>query len=69
MPKLKTHKGLAKRIKITGTGKVKTAKRGRRHRNSHMSGDTMRSLNQKRVAPKAELKKLQKMLHMRLNAG
>ena len=69
MPKLKTHKGLAKRIRITGTGKVKTSKRGRRHRNSHLSGDAMRSLNKKRVAPKGEIKALQKMLHRRLNAG
>ncbi len=26
MPKLKTHRGFAKRIKVTGTGKLKRAK-------------------------------------------
>ena len=26
MPKMKTHRGLAKRVKITGTGKVKRGK-------------------------------------------
>ena len=69
MPKLKGHKGLMKRVKITANGKVKTGKRGRRHRNSHLSGDAMRSLNQKRVAPKGEIKQLEKMLHCRLRPG
>ncbi len=31
MPKLKTHRGAAKRFKKTGTGKFKDMKRGRRH--------------------------------------
>lgn len=31
MPKMKTHKGAAKRFKITGSGKVKTKKCGLRH--------------------------------------
>ena len=31
MPKQKTHKGLKKRIKITGTGKVKRPKCGSSH--------------------------------------
>lgn len=31
MPKLKTHKGSAKRFKVTATGKVVAAKANRRH--------------------------------------
>lgn len=31
MPKLKTNKGVAKRFKLTGTGKVKRRKAGMRH--------------------------------------
>jgi large subunit ribosomal protein L35 len=31
MPKMKTHRGAAKRFKKTGTGKVKRAHSGRRH--------------------------------------
>ena len=31
MPKLKTHKGAAKRFKKTGTGKIKRHKTGLRH--------------------------------------
>jgi large subunit ribosomal protein L35 len=31
MPKLKTHKGLAKRVKVTGTGKLKSRRAGASH--------------------------------------
>ena len=31
MPKMKTHRGAAKRFKITGTGKVMAAGAGKRH--------------------------------------
>jgi large subunit ribosomal protein L35 len=31
MPKLKTHKGAKKRFKVTPTGKILFAKKGRRH--------------------------------------
>lgn len=67
MPKLKGHKGLAKRIKITAGNKVKFTKRGRRHRNSHMSGDTIRGLNRPNVMSRAAARSLEKMLHIRLH--
>ena len=49
MPKLKTHKGAAKRFKKTGTGKVKRQKAFLRHiltskekkRKSHLGGSTL----------------------------
>ena len=44
MPKQKTNKSLTKRLKITGTGKVKRRKCGLRHLNAHMSGDHKRTL-------------------------
>ena len=31
MPKIKTNKGAAKRFRVTGTGKIKRMKAGRRH--------------------------------------
>ncbi|MEM9416552.1 MAG: 50S ribosomal protein L35 [Planctomycetota bacterium] len=67
MPKLKTHKGIAKRIKVTANGKLKAGKRGRRHRNSHMSGDTMRSLNQKQLIHKHKLRQLERIMGTRLH--
>lgn len=65
MPKLKGHKGLAKRVRITANGKVKFTKKGRRHRNSHMSGDTMRGLNSPNVLSRSAARSLEKKLHIR----
>lgn len=31
MPKMKTNRGAAKRFKVLGSGKIKRAKKGRRH--------------------------------------
>ena len=31
MPKMKTHKGTSKRVRITGSGKLRRQKAGRRH--------------------------------------
>jgi large subunit ribosomal protein L35 len=44
MPKQKTNKSIAKRFKVTGTGKIKRSKCGLRHLNSHMSGTQKRQL-------------------------
>jgi large subunit ribosomal protein L35 len=42
--KQKTHKGLAKRLKLTKSGKVKRQRAGRGHLMSHKSGDRVRKL-------------------------
>ena len=47
MPKQKTHKGLAKRIKITGTGKVLRSKAGSGHLMSGKSSKVRRHLRKK----------------------
>lgn len=44
MPKMKRHKGLAKRVKVTGSGKVKYKKSNMGHLMSGKSGDRKRSL-------------------------
>lgn len=44
MPKQKTHKGLAKRVKITGTGKVVRKRAFAGHLMSSKSGNRCRSL-------------------------
>lgn len=69
MPKLKGHKGLAKRVKVTANGKVKFTKRGRRHRNSHMSGDTIRGLNRPNVLSRTAARTLEKKLHTRVKGA
>ena len=54
MPKLKGHKGLAKRVKITGTGKVKFTKKG---------------LNRPGVLSRSAARSLEKKLHVRLKGA
>jgi large subunit ribosomal protein L35 len=44
MPKLKTHKGLKKRFKVSATGKVSHKRAGSSHLNSHKSGKRIRRL-------------------------
>jgi len=42
--KNKTNKSVAKRVKVTGTGKLKHAKVGKRHLNAHMAAKRKRQL-------------------------
>ncbi|MBA4187389.1 MAG: 50S ribosomal protein L35 [Planctomycetaceae bacterium] len=42
--KNKTNKSVKKRIKVTGTGKLKYSKVGRRHLNAHMTTKRKRQL-------------------------
>jgi large subunit ribosomal protein L35 len=49
MPKQKTHKGLAKRFKVTAQGKIKFRRAGNSHLSSHKSGQRVRHLRQKAV--------------------
>ena len=48
MPKLKTHKGLAKRVKVSKRGKIKRRYAGKSHLNSSLSPKRRRQL--RRVA-------------------
>ena len=47
MPKLKTHKGIKKRFKVSATGKVSHKRCGSSHLNSHKSGKKVRRLRKK----------------------
>jgi large subunit ribosomal protein L35 len=49
MPKLKTRKSVAKRMKITKTGKVLRHKPGGRHYKAHKSGGRTRRLRHSEV--------------------
>ena len=49
MPKMKTHKGLKKRVKITANGKVKYKSRNSGHLMSTKSGNRCRSLRRPRT--------------------
>lgn len=69
MPKLKSHKGLLKRVTVTAKGKVKFSKTGSGHLLSHKSGDERRKLRQRSVAKKGDIKRLEGMLHRPLTPG
>ncbi len=47
MPKLKTHKGIKKRFKVSATGKVSHKRCGSSHLMSHKSGKQVRKLRKK----------------------
>jgi large subunit ribosomal protein L35 len=68
MSKMKSHKGLLKRIRLTAKKKIKFPQHGKRHINSHFTGSQVRKLRgRKKCAKGADMRRLEKMMHMRLN--
>ncbi len=49
MPKLKTHKGIKKRFKVSANGKVSHKRCGSSHLMSHKSGKQVRRLRKKSI--------------------
>lgn len=47
----KTHKGIAKRLKVTGTGKITRKKSGKGHLLSVKSGKSRRNMRQTATVP------------------
>ena len=62
MPKQKTHKGLAKRVKVTGSGKVKRKRAGAGHLMSSKSGKRCRILRTTTGTSAAMTKKIKEAL-------
>jgi large subunit ribosomal protein L35 len=62
MPKLKTHRGAAKRFKKTGTGKFLRSKAFKQHILTSKSKKRKRSMRGTAVVSKADAKKLALML-------
>jgi len=62
MPKMKTHKGVAKRVKVTATGKVMFRRAGRRHLLSVKSGKRRRALRRMRQASPADAARVKRLL-------
>jgi large subunit ribosomal protein L35 len=61
MPKLKTHKGVKKRFKVSATGKVSHKRAGSSHLMSHKSGKQVRRLRKKPILKiSAEAKRLRR---------
>jgi large subunit ribosomal protein L35 len=67
MPKLKTHKGIKKRFKVSATGKVTHKKCGSSHLMSHKSGKQVRRLRKKvQLKVLAESRRIRKAVHQRV---
>ena len=62
MPKAKTNKSVAKRLKVTGTGKLKRRKQGRSHILTKKSSRRKRRLERPVNVAKQFLKKFKKLI-------
>jgi large subunit ribosomal protein L35 len=64
MPKLKTHKGIKKRFKVSANGKVSHKRCGSSHLMSHKNGKQVRRLRKrKNLAVAAEAQRLRRAVH------
>ncbi len=62
MPKQKTHSGAKKRIKVTGSGKLKREKAGKRHLLERKSSKLTRRLTGVVEVAPSDTKKMKKLL-------
>jgi large subunit ribosomal protein L35 len=62
MPKLKTHKGAAKRFKVTGTGKVKRGRSHLRHILTSKSKKRKRNLGSPALVSDGDKRKVRRMI-------
>ncbi|NMB45011.1 MAG: 50S ribosomal protein L35 [Firmicutes bacterium] len=62
MPKLKTHRGAAKRFKATGTGKLKRKSAYRRHKLEKKTSRRKRALRQPAVLTPGDQERMHKLL-------
>lgn len=70
MPKMKTHKGMKKRFKVSATGKVSHKRCGSSHLNSHKSGKKIRRLRKKSfLGVSAEASRVRKALRRRVSTN
>ena len=62
MPKMKTNKAIAKRIKVTASGKFKKRMPGRGHLLSNKSGKRIRNGRKATLMPKSFVKQVRRLL-------
>lgn len=62
MPKMKTHRGAAKRLKRTASGKLRHAKRNRRHILTKKTTKRKRQLRKMNVVAPGEQKRLTQLV-------
>lgn len=62
MPKMKTHKGAAKRFKVTGSGKLKRNSSHNAHKFAAKSGSQKRRLDQHLLLADGDAARIKKMI-------
>ncbi|MFO7273395.1 MAG: 50S ribosomal protein L35 [Bacillota bacterium] len=62
MPKMKSHRGAAKRFKVTGSGLVKHYPSNKSHKNTHKRERRIRALKRNTVLSKSFQKKIREIL-------
>jgi large subunit ribosomal protein L35 len=62
MPKNKTHSGMKKRVKITGSGKLLVERAGKRHLLEHKSSRVTRRLTGTQTVSQADAPRVKRML-------
>lgn len=62
MPKMKTHRGAAKRYRVTGSGKIKRAKAFKSHILTKKSSKRKRNLRKADYVSEAEAKVVRKLI-------
>jgi large subunit ribosomal protein L35 len=62
MPKIKTCRGAAKRLKVTGTGKIKRGKAYKRHQLSCKSRKQKRNLRHATVVADVDSRRLKRLI-------
>lgn len=62
MPKIKTHRGAAKRFKVTGTGQIKRNKANKSHLLTGKPSKRMRGLRKSSLVPDVQYDNVKKLL-------
>jgi len=62
MPKVKTHRGAAKRFRVTKNGKIKTAKAFKSHILTKKTSKRKRHLRKASILSKADYKRIKKVI-------
>lgn len=62
MPKMKTHRGAAKRFKKTGTGKLRRYKAYKSHKTGKKSPKRVRNLRKGAIVSKSDYKRIKNLL-------
>ena len=62
MPKMKSHSGIKKRVRVTGTGKIVHAGGGKRHNLEKKSSRQTRRMDGMKVLTDADVPRVKRML-------